>query len=287
MDIIASVIFMQTMRWTQHAHGHMAWVAFINYSFAAMFYLPLYAMPAHHGTTVTIMGAVVGVLYALNFFLAMAVIRTNGIALTSAITVLATVIPVLVSIASGDPWGDRTPGLALAAIAAPMLILGRSTNTVVTRACLDIRSAVRIFVLLIFIGTQMSLFKVARHLGGDGYEHAFLPALFMAAALTSCGPALFAGHRALRRGDVARGLVLGTCNISANYCFTQALMVLSGVVAFPVRHIATVACTTVLGYLLWRERVNRIGLAGIALGLAAAVLLTIAGDPPPLSDIGQ
>ena len=46
------------------------------------------------------------------------------------------------------------------------------------------------------------------------------------------------------------------------------------------------ACTTVLGYLLWRERVNRIGLAGIALGLAA-VLLTIAGDSPPSLDIGQ
>ncbi len=274
LAIGAGVIFMQTMRWTQHARGHMYWVAFINYIFAAAFYLPLYAMPAQHGIAVTLMGAVVGVLFALNFFLAMEVIRTSGVALATATMTLATVVPVLVSIASGDPWGDRTPGLVLAAVAAPMLVLGRSTNTGAVRPPLDLRGALRILVLLTFIGTEMSLFKMARHLGGDDFEFAFLPALFTAATLTSCGPAFLAGRRALRQGDVVRGLVLGTCNITANYCFTQALMVVSGVVAFPVRHIAAVVCATVLGYLLWRERVNRLGLAGIAVGLTAAVVLS-------------
>ena len=134
--------------------------------------------------------------------------------------------------------------------------------------------------LFVSIGIEMSFFKIARNVGADGFERAFLPALFAAALAASLGPVLAAGRRACGRSDLMRGLLLGGSNICANYAFAMTLMDLSGTVAFPVRHIGGVVGTTVLGYFVWRERVNRFGLAGIGLGLTAAVLLSVGAGSP-------
>lgn len=272
---IAGTFFVQILRWTQHARGDLAWTAMVNYAVAAVFFCWVYT-PWHRedcSWTVTLIGILAGVLYLVNLAMIAAMIRRLGLALASAVTSIAMVAPLTVSVAFGDPWLDRLPGLLVALLAAPMLAMARC-KLQEPQSLHGLKRAVWMGGFFLTMGIEQSLVKIARQVGDQGFERSFLPALFVTAFVCSI-PWVLNRWRRPRTADLLRGIALGGCNIASNLCFALSLLVLSGTVAFPIRHVVTVAATALLGFVIWREKPDTVGIVGIALSLVAVVLLTI------------
>jgi drug/metabolite transporter (DMT)-like permease len=271
--VLGSVCFMQTQRWTLHAQGNVTLVGWVNYTFAASFFLAVLALhrPEVLDWPVAGLGLITGALYATNYYLSTAVIRRIGLGLSAATITLSVVVPVLVSIAFGDPWLDRSAGLAVALLALPMVAMAGDQGNP-AKPVKGVARGAWVIGLFLAAGAENTLIKISREIGGEGFESLFLPALFGAAAVAASPPVLL--HRAkLRLGDAVRGLVLGLCNIVGNYAMALAVQKLSGPVVFPLKTTLVVLSTAFLGWLLWKERLSAMALFGIGLTLLATVLL--------------
>jgi len=275
--ICTSIGFIQIIRWTQHAGGNVAVVGWVNYQLAGLFFITAFTVvsPSVVDWPVIGIGLFTGFLYVNNYFLISAVVRRVGLGVTGATMALAVVIPVAVSIGFGDPWRVRAPGLAIALLAVPLVAAARTTMRGGKHTATGRQRAFLVLGLFLAIGLENTLIKVARQVGMDGFERCYLPALFSAAAVGAT-PVLLWTRATVRSGDVVRGLILGSCNISANYALALAVHRLDGPVVFSLRLIGIVMGTAVLGRILWGERLNRIGLIGLVLSMIAMGLIGLA-----------
>jgi multidrug transporter EmrE-like cation transporter len=271
--VMGSVCFMQTQRWTLHAQGNVTLVGWVNYTLAACFFGAVLALywPNVLDWPVVGLGLITGILYATNYFLSTAVIRRIGLGLSAATIALSVVVPVLVSIAFGDPWLDRSTGLAVALLALPMIALAGDQASP-TKPVKGIARSAWVTGLFLAAGAETTLIKISREIGGEGFELLFLPALFGAAAVAASPPVLLMRAK-FRLGDVVRGVILGLSNIVGNYAMTLAVQTMSGPVVFPLKTTLVVLSTALLGWLLWRERLSTMALFGIGLALLATVML--------------
>ena len=275
LAICSSIAFIQIIRWVQHDNGDLAFVGWVNYLFAALFFFVPFIL--EHASVIAwpvfCLGLISGTIYVLNFFLLSVLIRLIGIGLVSATASLAVIVPVVVSIALGDPWLDKAAGLLMTLIALPMVAMAR-TQLGTKPSASGIKRWIGVLVFFTAVGAENTSIKLAREVGGQGFETFFLPALFVAAAILATVALLVRRSNPSPRG-VACGLILGTCNIISNYGMALAVQTLTGPVVFPVKLIGVVLGTTILGRLLWRERLNWIGLIGIGLCIISTALLAM------------
>jgi len=74
-------------------------------------------------------------------------------------------------------------------------------------------------------------------------------------------------------GDYPPGLVLGTLNVLINLLLLGALEQLPGAIVFPVSSAGGVLLVTVSSAFLWRERLGRVVLSGVAVSMLALALI--------------
>jgi glucose uptake protein GlcU len=101
----------------------------------------------------------------------------------------------------------------------------------------------------------------------------FLAALFCGAAVSA---AVAQALRPVRphREDLLLGVLLGAVNLTTNVFLLLALRALPSTVVFSVSSVATVVLATLTGVLVWRERLQRPAMVGVAAAALAVVLLT-------------
>lgn len=79
--------------------------------------------------------------------------------------------------------------------------------------------------------------------------------------------------------DVLGGLILGLINYSSLYFILKAMnsKMLDPSIFFPVNHMGIIAAGTIVGLLVFKERISLINWIGIALGFIAILLMTWVG----------
>ena len=276
--ILGSLGFLQTLRWMQHAEVNLSVAFLVNYAMAGVFYAIGFAGvgPAVDGK-VAMLGIASGVLYVCNVYLISAAIRRVGMALLASVMSLSVCVPVFASIAYGDPWRSQVAGLAIALVALPVLATARAGTGETRAQASSARRVILVLVCFFAMGAEGTLLKSARQFGDGSYEWVYLPALFVTAAIVSAGPVLAMSTRKLNRAGLVAGLILGGCNILANYGATQAVRLLDGPVIFPVRQMGIVLGATLIGWLWWREKLSRRAVIGIVLTVLATLALSLPG----------
>ena len=73
--------------------------------------------------------------------------------------------------------------------------------------------------------------------------------------------------------DYPPGLVLGALNVLINLFLLGALEQLPGAIVFPVSSAGGVLLVTVSSAFLWRERLGRAALSGVAVSIVALILI--------------
>lgn len=77
--------------------------------------------------------------------------------------------------------------------------------------------------------------------------------------------------------ELATGLVMAVCSVAGNVSITLALgHKVPGAIAYPVGNGGSLTLVILAGVLFFKERVNKIGMAGIACGICAILILVMA-----------
>jgi drug/metabolite transporter (DMT)-like permease len=219
------------------------------------------------------LGLVTGFLYIGGMYIGMTTIGRRGASIAVSASQLSVLIPVSLSVAVFGESLSTTQliGVAVALISLPLLAakIGGGLSGGFDRETL------LLIVAQIFVqGFAQFSSKVLIATGLGGERSAFFLAVFVSATLVTIPIAL--RHRAeIKRRDLEFGSVVGVCNIGGNLSILLALAALPGAIVFPLVNSGGLLLVTVLAWLIFRERISRVNAIGIALTLAAVLLINL------------
>lgn len=236
------------------------------------------------------LGIVLGALFIGGFYLFSYAIREVGMGLATGVMRLSVAIPFFVS---WLVWGDEAGtlqllGLAIAGvafflIARPAAKPGRPDPNPSAPDGAETHSGLKAVLVLGLLFLSGGLVDVSMKAFGTLYAETTSQTLFLLfvfgvafliGAVVVIGSGLRTGHWP-RRAAYGWGTVLGLVNYGSADFLLRALADLPGTFVFPANSIAIVMGATLLGIVVWQERLTLanwvgIGAAAVALGLLSA-----------------
>ena len=220
-----------------------------------------------------VLGLITGFLYIGGMYIGMTTIGRRGASIAVSVSQLSVLIPVSLSVAV---FGEHLStmqliGVAVALISLPLLAakVGGGLSGGFDRETL------LLIVAQIFVqGFAQFSSKVLVATGLGAERSAFFLAVFISATIVTIPIAL--RHRVeIRRKDLGFGSVVGVFNIGGNLSILLALAALPGAIVFPLVNSGGLLLVTVLSWLIFKERISRVNAIGIALTLAAVLLINL------------
>jgi drug/metabolite transporter (DMT)-like permease len=227
----------------------------------------------HPGTATLALGLATGLIYVLGFLLLMAGIARLPLAVPVTIARLSVALPVIVAVLL---WAERPGtlqwlGLSLGLVA--VLIFGMSFSG--PGRFSGGGGAVPIVpALFVVLGLGDVALKAFREMASDLDRSAFTWILFSGAAILTW--VLIVARRV--RFDArtfALGLLLGVPNLFSTVFTLLALRDVPASIAFPFINLTVIAGSTLAGFVLWKERLRGMTIAGLVVAASAIVLLAI------------
>jgi drug/metabolite transporter (DMT)-like permease len=231
-----------------------------------------------------LVGAAGGCAFVAAYFLTFQHLRRRGVTITMAVTRLAALVPVAVSMVV---WRDRTTPLqllggAFAVISLPFLC-ARPSQRGEKRGVGAILLAPVLFMVQGLCLLAPRVFNQTGIRGENGY---YLTALFGAAAIASSGVWVAKSVHARRvrmctpnrpvLATVILGVGLGLLNTFASQFLVSSLLELPSILVFPFYSTVGLLIIIIFSQFVWRETVNHLETAGIVMTCAAIVLMNIA-----------
>ncbi len=133
-------------------------------------------------------------------------------------------------------------------------------------------------IMLAFLanGLAASSQKVLVELGGGEYVWQFYTVLYAAGFALFAIVSLMNAGRPNRR-EFATASIMAVASVAGNICIVKALdNQVPGSVAYPVGNGGSLFLVVLAGVLLFKEHVNPVGIAGIAVGISAVLVLIMA-----------
>jgi drug/metabolite transporter (DMT)-like permease len=228
-------------------------------------------------------GALIGILFIIMFFLVAFSTRKAGISITTVASKMSVVFPILFSLFI-DP-SDRLTFLKTAAIIVTLSGVGLSVYKP-RKGRVDL--AVMYIPVLLFLGMGMvdSLVKYAQHrFVGDSHTAIFSAVLFLNAFLAGLIALLFYPRYFRNFGKPVTwmwGLLLGMVNFGSIFFMIRALNYLApsgnridSSVIFGANNIGIVALSVLVGLWVFREKLLLLNWLGILLSVGALLLFAL------------
>lgn len=214
------------------------------------------------------MGAVHGILYLSSFVLFQHNVRKNGMVLSATFMKLGLLVPIVLSvILFGElPGVLQIIGFVIA-VAAIVLINWSSDRS-------DLRMGAGLVVLLIAGGAGDAMSKVFEEWGNTTLSSQFLFYTFLVALILCVGLVILKKERP-GKSEVLFGLLIGVPNYFSARFLLKSLESVDAVIAYPTYSVATLLAVTLIGVLLFREKLSRRQWVAIGMILVALALLNI------------
>ncbi|QCX00280.1 DMT family transporter [Aggregatimonas sangjinii] len=218
-----------------------------------------------------------GALFIIVFNLMAATAQKNGVSVASVATKMSLVIPVIVGVAFyKEELGPlKILGIILALAAVYFASVKRKSGII----------KVSSFVLpvLVFLGSgiidvSINYFREA-HIAPEDFA-IFSATVFAAAAIIGLGTVVVKSIRStfkINLRNVIGGICLGVPNFFSIYFLLRALgnEDLNSATVFTINNVAIVMCSTLLGILLFKERLIPKNWLGIALAVISIILVAL------------
>ena len=245
-----------------------------NYCVALALSFAMFVLNGFHSASLLTvgLGVVSGLLYIGGMYLGMTTIGRRGASIAVSASQLSVLIPVSLSVLIyGDSLGvTQLVGVGVALVSLPLLAARESG----LNGALDRETLVLIVVQLVVQGFAQFTSKVLVASGLGAERDAFFLVVFSAATLMTIPVAL--RHRGeIAPRDFVYGSAVGVCNIGVNLSTLLALTLLPGAVVFPLVNSGGLLFVTILAWLIFKERITRVNALGIALTLAAVLLINL------------
>jgi drug/metabolite transporter (DMT)-like permease len=215
------------------------------------------------GLTVFYFGAVLGLFFSIAFITFSKAIKNKGIA--SAVTMgrMSLAIPVGFSIFL---WGEKPLITDILGLVLVFFII-LSWEGKIGKLSPILFS---LFLLFGSIDASIKFFKMKFPTADDSF---FLIIVFYSAMVWSWIYVLSSRQR-LKTADIGRGLLLGIPNYFSTYFLLKALESIPAYITFPFINIGMIILSALLGYLFFKEKLNRKKIFLIILGIIAVLFLT-------------
>lgn len=226
-------------------------------------------LPSGEGTGLTLLlGGISGVLYLLGFVLLQWNIRRNGVVLPATFQKLGVLVPTIAAITIfGEPlrW-TQLLGVSVA-IGAILFMQGRADKA-------GGRSMLGLIAALLCGGCCDVMSKVFETWGNPVQGNHFLMLTF-AVAMILCIILSVVRRESVTVPDVVCGLALGVPNYFSARFLLWALKDVPAVVTYPTFSVGTIIVVTLVGMLVFREKVEKRKLIALGMILGALVLLNM------------
>jgi drug/metabolite transporter (DMT)-like permease len=269
---LCNTAFAQMLRLSQAKRPQPLGVITVNYLVATLVSLILAALRgrlSYHPPTLYL-GALGGVGYVLSILVLMPAMRGSGVAVTVAVLQLAVLWPVAYAMLAFRemPSGPQWIGMAAAVGALVLLSSGRTLPLERKRA----RFSPLLPVLFLVTGISGIAMRAFHQYSPAQELTGFMVVLFATATLGSA-LAMAACREPLRRPDLLIGAAAGLPNAAQLEFLLRAMENLPSIVVFPVSSALSLMLNAIASVLWWGERLDRPTALGLALALAATVLL--------------
>lgn len=215
-----------------------------------------------------LLGVISGALYLGSFMLLQWNIRVNGVVLPATFMKLGVLVPTVLSIVL---FGEK-PGmmqlLGMAGAVCAILLIGLDKGQ--SRA----KNSAGLVFLLLGGGITDATSKFYEEWGVPAAENHFLLYTFAVALLLCAALAVMRGQR-LTAADMGFGLMIGVPNYFSARFLLLSLSSVPAVAAYPTYSVGTIVLVTLLGALLFSERLSRRQGAAMAIILVSLALLNI------------
>ena len=271
LGTIAYSLFAITVRAAQRRSCNMLAVGMINYLVAAAVYVLLSRESGVPEWRFGMLGASRGIVFAVGYVVLAQTLRRKGLSLTTGITQLAVLFPVVAGIFlyAEQPSSLQVVGVVCALVALPLLALVRDSVS-------DggIRSRAPGLALLVIAGTAMVLLQSVNHVSsGSSEERRLFFAILFSVALVTTMIAWAIFERRVTRVDLAYGAALGSWNATHGFMLVGAMKTLPGMVVWPAVSAGSLMLSVLGGVMLWDERLGSTARIGIGLALVAVVCI--------------
>ena len=133
---------------------------------------------------------------------------------------------------------------------------------------------VPLLLVLLLNGSSDSMSKIFAQTGSRTDDGLFLFCIFASAGLFTLFP-LFRSHKRLEKKDWLFGIAVGVPNFMSARFLLAALTELPAFVAYPTYSVGAIVVISLFSFLLFREKLSKLQLAGVGIILAALVLLNL------------
>ena len=220
-----------------------------------------------------------GFWFILTYVLMMVSSQRSGVTVTSLSSKLSVVIPTLFGVLFLKErlgWLSAT-GIALALVALVLVVGGRDTNEAKAGKP---SLLIRLLPLCIFcctgIGDVLMKITETANLSDDTTPMiAFIYSVSFLFSLPLAGYGQVKGKSRWQWKNALGGIVLGVVNFFSTYFVYRAMRVFDNVVLFPVYNIGVVCLTALAGLALFKERLTWKNYLGLAIAIAAVILITL------------
>ena len=224
--------------------------------------------PAAEGLPLTIgLGVISGVMFLGSFVLLQWNIRKNGVVLPATFMKLGVLVPTVLSILIfGETlrW-TQIAGIA-AAISAIFLMQGGGREKAA--------SMVGLIALMLGGGSTDAMSKIYEEVASAALKDHYLMYTFFIAMLL-CIVVCVLRRQTLTPMDALFGLAIGIPNYFSARFLLLSLAEIPAVVAYPSYNVGTIVLVTVLGMLVFKEKLGRRKLIALGIILAALALLNL------------
>ncbi|MBQ9562149.1 MAG: EamA family transporter [Lachnospiraceae bacterium] len=220
-----------------------------------------------------ICGIIGGILFVAGLVTQQLSIERNGAILSSAFARLGLLVPLAISIVAFRemPTVLQILGIALV-IAAVIVISGKDS----AQTSVKIRPLLLILVLLC-CGSAEAMSKIFEKIGERSQDELFILYIFAFASVLTAVLLVLEARKGKRihAKDLLAGIAVGIPNYFASALLLKALVGLPAILVYPSFSTGVILLVTLVSALIFKERPGRRGFLGLALILAAIVLLNV------------
>lgn len=248
-----------------------------NYLTASLIALILLAFSDSSKFTVEtlLFGNVLGLLFVLSFFAFAKAISYAGTGLATTSSRLSVIIPILLSIIIYDevPNKFHIIGFSFTLVTFVFFYLSVKGNHKEGTGVLKY-----LFLIAVFVGIGVNDFsmKVFRSWRPEQEQPFFVLFIFSSAFIYSSIYIIIKRIKVIQH-TAFWGLTLGIPNVFSTIFLLGALAFLPAILVYPAINVGIIIFTTLLAFLIWKEKLNRWGMLAFASGLIAILFLSLGG----------
>jgi len=274
LTIICSTSIALILKHNDSKKGNPVVLLMGNYFVATLFgiFFMLNGREIFFSSQVLVLGAFMGGIFFLSFFLFAKGVKIAGAALSTVSSRLSVIIPIILSII----FFNELPGMLqitgfIFAIAT-IIFFYLSLKTIPNKQ-LFLREYFILFTLLAGIGIGDFGMKLFNQLREPAEQPFFLFIIFLFAFIYTFIYTILKKEK-IESATLKRGAVLGIPNIFSSYFLLEALNQIPAIIVYPVVNIGIILATTLGALFFWKEKLNKFGKIALFTGVCAILFLS-------------